>query len=84
METKGKEVVNWFYINYLKTNPHKSKLLLISEDESSIKIDGSDIKSSSSKKLLGVLTYNKLTFNEHVSKLRKKASNKLHALARQA
>ena len=50
LETKGKEVVNLFYINYLKTNPDKPKL----------------------------------TFNEHVSKLHKKASNKLHALARQA
>ena len=39
------------------------------------------IKSSSSKKLLGVIIDNKLTFNEHVSKLCKKASNKLHALA---
>ena len=50
IETKRKEVVNLFYINFLKTNPDKPKL----------------------------------TFNEHVSKLHKKASNKLHALARQA
>ena len=28
IETKGKEVLNWFYINYLKTNPSESKLLL--------------------------------------------------------
>ena len=41
-----------------------------------------NIKISSSKKLLGVLIDNKLTFNEHVSKLCKKASIKLHALAR--
>ena len=34
------------------------------------------------KKLLGVIIDDKLTFNEHVSKLCKKASNKLHALAR--
>ena len=30
---------------------------------------------------IGVIIDNKLTFNEHVSKICKKASNKLHALA---
>ena len=69
-------------MNYLKDNPDKTQLLLTSKDNASIKIDNTDIKSSSSKKLLGVLIDNKLTFNEHVSKLWKKASNKLHALAR--
>ena len=69
-------------MNYLKANPDKSQLLLTSKDQASIKIDDTDMKSSSSKKLLGVLIDNKLTFNEHVSKLSKKASNKLHALAR--
>ena len=82
IETKGKEVFNWFSMNYLKDNPDKTQLLLTSKDNASIKIDNTDIKSSSSKKLLGVLIDNKLTFNEHVSKLWKKASNKLHALAR--
>ena len=82
IETKGKEVFNWFSMNYLKANPGKSHLLLTSRDEASIKIDDTDIKSSSSKKLLGVIIDNKLTFNEHVSKLCKRASNELHALAR--
>ena len=69
-------------MNYLKASPDKFPLLLTSKGEASIKIDDSDIKNSSSKKLLGVLIDNKLTFNEHVSKLCKKASNKLHALTR--
>ena len=69
-------------MNYLKANPGKSQLLLTSNDEASIKIDDTDIKSSSSKNLLGVIIDNKLTFNELVSKLCKKASNKLHALTR--
>ena len=80
--TKGKEVFNWFSMNYVKANPDKSQLLLTSKDEASIKIEDTLIKSSSSKKFLGVLIDNKLTFNEHVSKLCKKASNKLHALVR--
>ena len=69
-------------MNYLKANPDKSQLLLTSKGEASIKIDDTDIKCSSSKKLLGVLINNKLTFNKHVSKLCEKASNELHALAR--
>ena len=74
IETKWKEVFNWFSMNYMKANPGKCQLLLTSKDEASIKIDGTDIKSSSSKKkLLGVL---------HVSQLCKKASNKLHTFAR--
>ena len=64
----------------LKANSDKSQLT--SKDEASIKVDDTDIKRSSSKKLLGVLIDNKLNFNEYVSKLCKKASNKLHALAR--
>ena len=82
IETNGKEVFNRLPMNYLKANPGKSQLLLTSKDEASSKIDGTDIKRSSSKKLLGVIIDNKLTFNEHVSKLCKKATNKLHALAR--
>ena len=82
IETKAKEIFNWFSISYLKANPDESQLLLTSKDETSIKIDDTYIKSSSSKKLLGVLMDNKHTFNEHVSKLCLKASNKLHPLAR--
>ena len=31
-ETKGKEVFNWFSLNYLKANPDRSQLLLTSKD----------------------------------------------------
>ena len=61
IETKGKEVFNWFSINCVKANPDKSQLLLTSKDEVSITIDDTDIKSSSSKMLLGVLIDNKRT-----------------------
>ena len=55
----------------LKANPDKSQLT--SKNEASIKVDDTDIKRSSSKKLLGVLIDNKLNFNEYVSKLCKKS-----------
>ena len=37
-----------------------------SKRKATIKIDDTDIKISSSKKLLGVLTDNKLSFNKHM------------------
>ena len=63
-------------MKYLKANSDQSQLLLTSKDEASTKTDDIDIKSSSSKKLLGVLIDNKLTSNEHVSKFCIKAINK--------
>ena len=51
-------------MNYLKANPDKSQLLLTSNDEVSIKIDDTNIKSSSSKELLGVIIDNKLGFQK--------------------
>ena len=36
IETKEKEVFNWFSMNDLKANPGKSQLLLTSKDEASI------------------------------------------------
>ena len=71
-------------MNNLKANSGKSRLLqtmTTSKDEDFIKIDDTYIKNSSSKKLLGVLIDNEVTFNEHVSKICKKANNKLHALS---
>ena len=38
-------------MNYLKANPDESQILLTSKGEAAIKIDDTDIKSSSSKKL---------------------------------
>ena len=32
IETKGKEAFNWFYMNHLKDNPHKSQPLLTLKD----------------------------------------------------
>ena len=68
-------------MNYLKANPDKSQLLLSSKDEASFKIDNTNKKISSSRKLLGVLVGSKLIFKKHVSKLCKKTSNKLSTLA---
>ena len=51
-------------------------------DNVSITVDREIIKASDKVKLLGVTIDNKLDFNEHLSKICKKVSTKLHALVR--
>ena len=81
-EDKAGCVFNWFSANYFKANPKKSHFLLTSNEQVNLNLDDLIIKTSKSKKFLGINIDNFLTFNEHVSKLRKKASQKLHAIAR--
>ena len=82
IEDKAAGVFNWFSANYFKPNPKKSHFLLTLNEEVNLNLGDLIIKSSKSKKLLGMNIDNFLTFNEHVSKLCKKASQKLHAIAR--
>ena len=83
LEKDSSTLIKWVSINGLKANPDKFHLLLNSTDlTKSIKVDKFDIFNSNSEKLLGITFDNKLTFNEHVSRLCKKASQKLHALVR--
>ena len=64
-------------------NPDKCKLLITNHGkDKSLIIDKEVIECSKSVKLLGVTIDNRLDFNEHVNKLCKKVSSKLHALAR--
>ena len=70
-------------MNYLKPNPDKWHLLLSEVgNECNITIGDVCVSNSSCEKILGVCFDNKLNFNTHVTKLCKKASQKLHALAR--
>ena len=47
-----------------------------------LRIGNKETVAEKSVKLLGVIIDNKLNFNEHVTRLCKKANQKLHALAR--
>ena len=70
----------WRATNALKANPDKFHLLLSPPDESiSVNVDGYQITNSKREKLLGITIDNKPSFNEHVSSLCTKASQKLHA-----
>ena len=76
-------LLEWYESNYLMPNPDKWYLLLGDKgDNYFIKIGTDVISNSTDEKILGVYFDNKLNFNTHLMKLCKKASQKLHALAR--
>ena len=76
-------LIKWFNDNYFKMNLDKCHLLITNHEEDvSATIEGEIIKCKKSIKLLGINIDNKLCFNEHISKICKKVSLKLHALSR--
>ena len=83
LEADAKNLLSWIRYNGLKANPDKFHLLLSEVDESlSVNVNGFDISNSSSKKLIGILLDNKVSFKNHVTGLCTTASQKLHALSR--
>jgi len=76
------EIFEWFLENRLKANADKCHLLLSSNDSVKIEIGNCPINNIDRVKLLGVHIEGRLNFDFHVSQLCKKASQKLHALAR--
>ena len=72
----------WFENNLMKANSDKSQLLLSTSTSSTANINGDIKKNLESEKLLRVTIDYKLNFEEHLSKVCDKASQKLNALAR--
>ena len=66
----------------MKANPDKCHLLVTTNTLTSVNINGFQITNSTEEKLLGIKFDSKLSFENHVSRLYKKASQKLHALTR--
>ena len=66
----------------MKANADKCHLLVSSDESWTAKIEDFSIKNSTEEKLLGVKFDSNLSFENHVASLCKKASQKLHALAR--
>ena len=71
----------WFRNNCMKVNPDKFHLLLSDKKIHQVDICNEKLSSTCSEKLLGIKIDNKLTFEEHVEGLCKKASQKVSALA---
>ena len=66
----------------MKPNGNKYHFLVAIEKSVSINIDGSNVKNKKEQKLLGKMFDSSLSFEGHITSLCKKASQKLHALAR--
>ena len=83
LKMESRVMLDWFKFNGFSANPSKFHLIMSDSSEKlSITIDNFTIKNSSTEKLLDIKIHNKLTFNDHVESLCKKASQKLHALSR--
>ena len=82
LELTTNNLFEWFKNNQMKVNADKYHLLVTRDTDVTAKIGELDVKNSMEEKLLGVKIDSKLSFENHVSSLCKKASQKLHALQR--
>ena len=82
LENAAEILLQWFKDNRMKANPDKYHLLINNTKKSfQIKIGNETVSNSKYEKLLGVKVDHELNFNEHVSSLCKKVSQKLNALS---
>ena len=78
------KLFQWFSDDFLNANPDKCHLLINTHENVALKIKNETINNNSTKKLLGILFNNKFDFDEYVTSLCRKVSQKLNALARVA
>ena len=84
LEKNINNLFDWFSDNFLNANPNKCHLLINTDENVALKIKNETINNSSNQKLLGILFNNKFDFDEHVTSLCRKVSQKLNALTRAA
>ena len=82
LEKSTSSLLTWFSENHMKVNANKCNLLVSFDERCTAKIEDFSIKNSTEEKLLGVKFDCNLSFESHITSLCKKASQKLHALAR--
>ena len=82
LENTSKKLFKWFSDNQMKANPDKCHFLMSSDENINLIIEDQAISNSKCQKLLGIKNDNKLSFNEHLDEMCKKAGQKLNALAR--
>ena len=82
LELCTNKLFNWFRGNHMKANADKCYLLVTTKSAVSANIGKFVINNSNEEKLLGIKIDTKFSFENHVSSLCKKASQKLHTLAR--
>ena len=82
LENVIEKLFEWFTNNHIKANHDKFHLLMSTLTPISIKVKDYIIKNGDNEKLLGVTVDANLDFNCHLDSILKKASKKVHVLAR--
>ena len=82
LENATVKLFEWFANNHMKANRDKCHLLMSALTPIFIKVKDYIIKNSDNEKLLGVTVDANLNFNCHLENILKKASKKVHVLAR--
>ena len=85
LKNESESAVNWFRNNNMIVNPEKFQLMLLQKStkkliQEKLQIDNKKNKSENSVTLLGITIDNRLSFDDHVSKLCNKASMQLKAI----
>ena len=76
LESSTHGLFRWHKENHMKANPDKCHFLV----RTSVNINGFQLTNSTEEKLLGIKFDSKLSFENHVSSICKKASQRQHAL----
>ena len=74
------KLFHWFQYNHLKANPGKCHLLLSSKTPTDTSVGDASIKTSTKETLLGILIDSELSFDQYISTICSKATQKLRAL----
>ena len=82
LETTTEKMFEWFSFNNLKANASKCHLFLSPYQPVPVNIKGSIIESSNCEKLLGIYIDSNFSFEYHINRICRKASQKLHAWSR--
>ena len=82
LENAAEKLFEWFTNNHMKANHDKGHLLMSISIPISSKVEDYIIKTSDNEKLLGVTVDANLNFNYRLENKLKKASEKVHVLAR--
>ena len=82
LERASVSLSRWFENNLLKGNADKCHFLVSTSQDVSLNVNNFKIKHSDCEKLLGVKFDSKLRFDQHITDFCRRASRKIHALAR--
>jgi hypothetical protein len=85
LEDDMKIILEWFKINSMVANAGKFQFIILGhkyKKKLCLNINGKKVINSKTVELLGIIIDEKLTFNDHIDKITKKANNYINSLNR--